>query len=740
MKVAMMLAWAFLLGALPSLSAGSPLRPNTTGNPAFVGEPVFRYREGEPEFGGNIAWRNRVFPETPGNHLIGYTSYPEVFPSEEVRKKQLATLARNQAAFRRRIDQAHRNGQLFFTFNYDFTLWQPFGGYEDKEALLAAHPTARPHGGWRANWCPSDPFTFDFAVSRYRELFEAFPDIDGVILSYDSRGFIDCDCEKCAHYPWVRRMVDYLTKLNDALQKINPNVVIVVRTWNLPLDAAELARRVRDNICFMTKWCVPPANDFAWLSPVSTNIGRVPRLFTENHYCETGSGISHMFYAGRRMKEHYTRFARAGVIGVEAREERNAGIVREVMTLGRSQAAWNPFTFDPSAVLRDWAKRKFGEAGDEVFRALIDTDTITDALILDKTKTGSFQMYHFNPNQQSGYCTPLVQPAQIAHATEADYPRLAPRFEIRKAIRAAAESVKHLENAQQLRPTDKDIATLLRAAKATQALAAFFQDYHLALLNYRVYHNGGAASYLARSTDLAQSAVADAKTYRDLILSFETHTQDYLNMIPQEANAAYHVAIMRSAELTCKKRLWRVGSFDITTDTAAQSAQAVQDPFKPDCMAVTAEKRLLSDELGKAYTAAWEGRRGEVSFDAGAGRSSQFPPSISKDGITRVRIAFSGDLSRGGLFRVSFVPGNGRVEARDPTFGWSWGTVRCRVNLDGQEIGVIDDVSSRRCIATNKDYLRCFRIAPSDVKQHELTLELLEGSAVFDALDVLVPD
>ncbi len=691
--------------------------------------PSFRYRNGEAKFRGNLLLNNRVFPEYADSILISCRYYPEVFESPERMAQQLTGLADRQAAFSDKVQAVHDTGCRFFTFNYDFTLWNPIYNLEDKQHFFSMHPAARASGGPRAIWCPSDPATFGFAVSKYRELWETVPSLDGVVLSYDSAGFIDCDhCRPI--YPWLNRMVDYVTQLNTVLKAINPDVTIVLRTWGLPVDMRALANALPPNVLFMTKWSVPPGNDFTWKGDISTNIGVVPRLFTENTYCETGSGMSHMHYAGRRMKQHYEQFASLGVWGVDAEEDVTSGVVDEVMTLGRGRAAWNPFTFDPSATLRDWAVKRFGsQAGQLVHDALINTDEITDALILEPNVVGSFQMYHFNPRQAGTYGVPLKPPADLAAVnSSAVYNSYRARFEIADAMVLAQQSYDLLKQASSVLPGNADLSKLVAAASATLNLAKTFRDYHLALLNYRMGKNLLAAGnsegsvYLGRAVTQIRDAVTDTAFYKTQIQQITEYTQDYLNFIPQEVNNAYHGIVMQPLESKYPSQLWQIGTFDC--DTAAREP-----------------KPLLSDEFGQAYVDRWAAYSGN-SADCYplTGSPQDFPPNVRSTGITSIRLHFDADLSSGALLKLSFVPGDGPVTLSDGTVEWAAGSVQFSIALNGRALGYLDEVSSRRPLGQNRDYCRYVELPPDQAASHVLTISMVGGtSAVFDALRLTTP-
>ena len=186
---------------------------------------------------------------------------------------------------------------------------------------------------------------------------------------------------------------------------------------------------------------------------------------------------------------------------------------QDIMHLGRREAAWNPYRFDPRKTLQSWCKNHFpAPAADFVFDAFWDTDKITDDLILDENRVGSFQIYHFFPNQGCGYSTPLEMPAALARVTEENAENWKRRFEIHEARAIARRSMENMAMACRIisemrgrgttntstidrTPEDRPVTdehgikTLYAGSAATWELVNYFTDYHLALLHTRQYLN-----------------------------------------------------------------------------------------------------------------------------------------------------------------------------------------------------------------------------------------------------------
>ena len=111
------------------------------------------------------------------------------------------------------------------------------------EQIMTAHPDAQavrdkklsltPHEWWYT-LCPSHPIMRRYVEAEVRELFELYPDLDGIYTwSGSDCSPLACECKKCLKYPWSQRQVDYHTLLYQTLKTAKPEAIYIMDLSNL---------------------------------------------------------------------------------------------------------------------------------------------------------------------------------------------------------------------------------------------------------------------------------------------------------------------------------------------------------------------------------------------------------------------------------------------------------------------------------------------------------------------------
>ena len=225
------------------------------------------------------------------------------------------------------------------------------------------------------------------------------------------------------------------------------------------------------------------------------------------------------------------------------------------------------------------------------------------------------------------------------------------------------------------------------------------------------------------------------------------NTQDYLNFMAQETENARQYLYYTPEEEQYGKSLFKIGAFDLTparllsenhvshegtTVTLARLASGSAEKERQP-------KMMLVDDQGVNYAKKWEqDSRTAIAYDVKKMPIEEMPPDTYPDRRKTIDIHFAGDLERGGLLKISFVPRPYVTDETNHTESmYQGGLWIARLTLDGEALGTINIESSRRCMWSNKDFFRYLVVPATKETAHVLRIETLGGTgAAFDAIEV----
>ncbi|MCD4831278.1 MAG: hypothetical protein K8R02_05635 [Anaerohalosphaeraceae bacterium] len=704
-------------------------------NTSYRDRPVFRYRYGKGELRGN--WQTSHSTREPMHDIFLYEDYPEIFPDEEFKKQYLKRVAKTEKKLRKQLTEAEKYGIKVFFFTY-----QPTIASWGRKSFFKVHPEAKAvfDGQHKVFLCPSTQISKKFTYSKWQSLFKRFPTASGVLLcmcSGDGAGPY-CGCEKCKNYPMHQRVIDYVMIVRSAIKSVNPEAVVVVRSWGLPTDMVKLAKDLPDDVCYYSKLTCPPGNDYLWLDHFCRYLeADVPRLVTGGtcvwNTDSPSDNVPFLCYTGPKQKARAVKIADRGVIGAWAPPEHPRSTptnVEDILRLpsraARLECAWDPYTFDPNEFLQCWTARRFGkDAGLCVYNAFEYTHLIADAFTaIAPKRTNIFHMFTYPDCRGAGYggavaLSEKYPPAKkLLLARPADVEQLKKQFEIAAPIKIAIRTQNELNKAAKLLPENKEIQTYLTMANVTVYLTQMWRDYHLSLLYRCVEKNS------VNSTEAEQYA-ALAKKYAEMAHSqLDGYLKNYLKIYPgllnkpyylkhpglynafivQQVNNAYHQAVLKPQ---CEKLFPVIRSRIAvkTKPTETNVASEVVDITQPNAAIV---KRLH--------------RNGPQST------TLEFDADLSAGGA----IYLVYQLYVKGMWCHIFSPYDEESENR-----YNGAYANLEITLDGKKIATLKEFMTRNCRC---NLLRYVKLPASSELSHKLKISLIDGNAVqFQRLYIYGP-
>ena len=704
-------------------------------NTSYRDRPVFKYRNGKGWLRGN--WQTSQATREPMHDIFLYEDYPEIFPDEEFKNQYLERVAKTEKKLRKQLTEAEKYGTkvFFFTYQPTITSW-------GRKNFFKAHPEAKAvyDGRHKVFLCPSAEISKKFTYSKWQSLFKRFPTAAGVLLcmcSGDGAGPY-CGCEKCKDYPMHQRVIDYVMIVRDAIQSVNPEAVVVVRSWGLPTDMVKLAKDLPDDVYYYSKLTCPPGNDYLWQDHFCRYLeAGVPRLVVGGtctwNTDSPADNAPFLCYTGPKQKARAVRIADRGVVGQWAPPADahsvpvNAeDILRLPSRAARLECAWDPYTFDPKEFLQHWATRRFGkDVGQCVYNAFKDTHLIADAFTAIAPKqTNIYHMFTYPDCRGAGYggavaLSEKYPPAKkLLLARPADVEQLKKQFEIAGPIEIALHAQRELNKAVKLAPENKEIQTYLTMANVTACLTQMWQDYHFSLLYRCVEKNSAnpaeAELYAALAKKHAEAAHNQIDGYLKNYLKiypgllnkpyYLKHPGLYNAFIVQQVNNAYHQAVLKPQyEKLFPVIRSRIAAVEKPAETAA--ASDVVDITQPNAAVI---KRLHRD--GPQSTV--------LEFDA----------DLSAGGTLYLVY----QLYAKGMWCHIFSPYDEESENR-----YNGAYANLKITLDGKKIATLKDFMTRNCRC---NLLRYVKLPASSEQSHKLEISLVDGNAVqFQRLYIYGP-
>jgi hypothetical protein len=506
-----------------------------------------------------------------------------------------------------------------------------------------------------------------------------------------------------------------------------------------------LADKLPEDVMFIGRLTSPPTFDSSWQERYTPILGMKRFLTWKWHGYHPNSSIpwrTHLLYDGPKYKQRAMTLADLGQLGLANGGYQNNDPCTELSMLAAKKIAWDPYRFDPTAYLSEWAEKKFGaKAGKHVTNALKDSWKVIDAFVFFERPTQTCHIMNFVPRQNSGFyrigCVGK-QPAAVANVTQKTLPDLLKRFDIKEAVDIAQSAEVELDKAHELRPNDKYLKKLWMLGKATPGLAKFWRGHHLSI----IYNNMSAQSkgkekkrYSELARSYSQESMEGAKKYLHWLYELYPLTKKAFDMgngvvgwkgaftppsgptictptfyahgrmasVFHQAQNGYNRLVMEDRR---KKHhpylLWQLNNTQPKIDFKNGAKLSVP---------------LRWVNLLPALQKKWGRPKYDIDLDQTS--SSELPTLISPYIMPSLNIQFSGNLKDGGMLALKHRPLGGWETPRDAEFD---------IAVDGKKIGVIHDLACRDAIRFPEvDFIRYLEIPPLNGTRHKLTISASRG-------------
>ncbi|MCD4824182.1 MAG: hypothetical protein K8S55_06205 [Phycisphaerae bacterium] len=736
--------------------------------------PVFTARRGGRRENFSLHWSSEHHYSDLQPYF--YREFPEVFPNAKTREDHTKNVRVWRMKLKEYLKTQHDRGCKVFVFAYLPAL--PGSHFKDSPCLtsfLKAHPEVKPvrrTKTWHPFMCPSHEISKNLMRSKLKELFTDCPKLDGILLNIgeNEQSLISCGCAKCEAQSYEERLIEYLKLMLKAMREGNPKAKILLRPWGITKKRGlkswkpfkKLAGKLPEGVCFYAKLSSPPCSDYAWKNIFNPLVG-MDRLYSFGWFIlHPNSGLAwrgQLLYNAPWYKARAMKLADMGQKGMASEGGGGAegdNPFREVSVLAARKIAWDPYRFNPTEFLNDWATKRFGpKAGPYVTTAMKDTWKITDAMVVYPKKSQTVHVMNFVPGRRCGFyrcnCTG-TQTKDVAGVTEKNKAALVKRYGIAEAIRLSKLAEENMTKAHELRPDDKFLTSIWTLAKATEGLTRFWSGHHLSIIYNNLankYKGEKSEEYHRLAVKYSRQSLAGAKKYVKWMYethplcktafdhpvvswdgwtpapgcpSFPTTAVSYnlgrMASVLHQGQNGYNRVVMEP--LRAEKYphpLWEAKCKHPAIEYATKRSR------KPENRWPKLFPRLKKKWQAKQYTLDLDGK------DAKRGLPQLASPHI----LPKIAIKFSGDLSKGGMLVVKYVP-----------MGW-WGGPRYAyldVVLDGKKIGTIEDLSHTDITrAPSSDFIRYLELPPTNGKKHELTLLAPRGiGAEFNFVRIYTPD
>ncbi|MCD4823685.1 MAG: hypothetical protein K8S55_03695 [Phycisphaerae bacterium] len=709
--------------------------------------PVFTIRSGRIKKRANYAsfWaEEQQKPTGRDRSLFLYTDSPEIFPNEEMRKEHIRKVQRYRKSLKKKIATADAYGAKVYLFMYQPTL--PYWG---RKPFAAAHPEVNPkrrYEWWHPFMCPSQQASKDVLYKKFRNLFREVPGIGGIILNIGEhcQSIYPCGCDKCKAQPYEERLVEYLMLIRKAMHESTPDARIYLRPWGclnhgLGKDRKKflaLAKKLPADICFWSKVTVPPGGDYLWNDYFNPFI-KMPRMETMGwdvaHPNMNQPSFLQLCYTGPKLHARAIKLAKLGIKG-----QANCGApdkkesLYEPGRLASAKIAWDPYRFDSDKFLLKWANKRFGkEAGPLVTDALKDTYKITNAFIALPTNTNWFHILNFVKDKKT-HCYSATNSAEqtpdVKNVNEKTLAKVLAEFKLAEAIKIAENAEKKLTEALALKPKNKTLKRFWMMAKATAPLARFYHNYHYALIyNNMSQATTGEASrkYHELAVEHIKKAYPDMKTYLEWMHKIHPIFNAYFEQLDTKWDMGvkcprimfYGYGQPASVSQQCRNGYHRL---------VMESTRAEKYPYMlceaENCHTKIGYKRYApySDEMKwqtiyPKLLRKWKGKEFVFNLDASRDKPQSLPAIVSPWILPKLRVKFRGDLSKGGMLVVRYVPLGGKARERQARKSI------LKVALDGKEIKTLTDIATNDTMEDN-EFIRYVELPAASGTKHELTL------------------
>ncbi|MCD4831148.1 MAG: hypothetical protein K8R02_04985 [Anaerohalosphaeraceae bacterium] len=713
--------------------------------------PIFEVRKGEISRRANFT---TYYAGHEGDHpLFLYEDSPEVFPSEKFREKYIRKVQANREVLKKRVADSAAYGAKTYLFIY-----APSMPPDMHEPFISAHPEVKPvrqTKEWHPFMCPSQKASKDILYMKFRNLFRDIPNIGGVLLCFNEGwpSIFSCGCQKCQGQPFEERLVEYIMLVRKAVQESSPNTNIYLRPWQIINHGMggdrnkfiALADKLPEDVRFWSKVTVPPGSDYLWRDYFSPYI-KMPRMETFGwhiyHPNLNQPCIAQLCYTAPKLRDRAIKLAKLGLKGQPSCDGPVADeVLYEPSRLAALKIAWDPFRFDPNEFLLKWAAKKFGEeAAPYVAEALKDTHKITDAFIILPRNTNWFQMLNFVKGKKT-HCYSRGMAAEqtegVANVDEKTLAKVLSPFKIREAVKVAENAEKNLAKALAIRPDDIDLKRFWMMSKATAALAKFYRDYHFAL----VYNNMSRTTTGENSSEYHKSAA----WYITAALPEMEAYVEWMSKVHPEFNRYFDKIETSWMGTTYPKFVPYIFGQVATVNQQCRNGyhRVVMEPLRAEkypyllCEVQNHQKKIgykryapWPDEMKwkniyPKLMSQWKGEEFVVDLDISADTPRGLPAVISSSILPKLQVKFRGDLSKGGMLVMRYVPLGGKARSGAKSEEAMRKSI-LKIMLDGKAITTLVDLATDNTMEDN-EYIRYVELGPSTFEtennkgQHELT-------------------
>lgn len=354
--------------------------------------------------------------------------------------------------------------------------------------------------------CPEHPLYLKLIESQIRELLEACPSLNHLMLTFDDNwGYVRCLNPKHQHHKYdlssriqIDKTIEIIQLVHAVSQSIRP-VAIMCRCWGStifmtdPQYLKKYSHRMPDkNLIILGKHNAPPSVDNA---PNSDQLHPGLDLWPEAGFTlswgEDGGhqndfSLLYLYSNPEKVYQDMKKLAATGrtkLISAYAEEM----FTHELDSLTLRTACWNP-DFDLDKLKQDWAQLRFQKAGNAILAGLEKTPDILKKQTFYHEgflQRNSLHMVLWG-GVRSGEAVFLVPaPRWLARVTPENFDELSLRIDPRPEALAVLD---HFQQAKRLEPENAVVELYLSQARLTLNLASVFREYHLAFLEYRLAH------------------------------------------------------------------------------------------------------------------------------------------------------------------------------------------------------------------------------------------------------------
>lgn len=708
--------------------------------------PVFEVRGGEVRLRANFTsfWATEPYYRTmPNKSLFLYKDFPEMFPDKATREEYVKQVTASRESLKKRIANAAAYGAKIHLFMY-----QPTMPHWAKKPFISAHGEVKPkrqYKYWHPFMCPSQEVSKRLLYLKFRNLFRDVPGIGGLILNIgeNEQSIFSCGCDKCKTRPYEERLIEYVMLIRKAMHESTPDARIYLRPWGI-LESGlgndkrkflALAKKLPSDICFTSKATVPPGGDYLWHDRFTPLIN-MPRMFVGGldvyHPNLSQPSVAQLCYTGPKLKARVIKLAKIGIKGtpgcwpLDKRE-----VLYEPNRLATPKIAWDPYRFDSNKFLLKWATKRFGkQAAPLVADALKDTYKITDAFTILPTNTNWFHLMNFVKEKKT-HCysgtNSAAQTPDLVNVNEKTLRKVLSKFRLTEAIKIAENAEKKLTRALELNPKNKTLKRFWMMSKATAPLARFYHNYHYALIyNNTSQATAGEASkkYHELAVRHIKKAYPDMKAYLEWMHKIHPMFNRYFEQldtkwemgakcprimyfvfgqpasVSQQCRNGYHRLVMEP--LRAEKYphlLWEAEN---------NHSKIGYKRYGPH------PKEMQWQHIFPKLLRKWKGKEFVFDLDKGKNKPQSLPAIVSPWILPKLRVKFRGDLSKGGMFVIRYVPlgAKARSGARKSVL---------KIALDGKEIKTLTDIATGDTMEDN-EFIRYVELPAASGAKHELTL------------------